>query len=129
MLFSVDRILVTAAGETAAEHADSPRQERQGATRVRHDDTEFRTARRCPAENQVDDRARAIEGELDHWARISERTLLPAYRRGGMNEDHRAPPIELIEHRVQPFVAEVPPIEVGQTNHSVELGLARRIAS
>src|SRR5271156_1462558 len=121
MLFGADRILVDAADESAAEHADSPRQERDSAAGVRHDDPEFRTARRRPAEYQVDDCPGAVEGELDHRTRISERTLLPAYRRGRMNEDYRTPAVELIEDRVQPLVAEVHTVEVGQYDYAVEL--------
>src|SRR5580692_6581940 len=103
-----------AAGDAPVEHADSPRQERQSATSVRHDEPDFRTARRSPAEYQVDHRPRAVEGELDHRTRISERTLLPAYRRSRMNEDHRAPAVELIEDRIESLVAEIHAIEVGQ---------------
>src|ERR1700722_6617058 len=120
MFFSADWT-PAGAGETAAEHAYSPGQERQSATGVRHDETEFETTRRRPTENQVDHRTRAVEGELDHRTRISERTLLPAYRRGRMNEDYRAPAVELIEDRVEPLVAEVHAVEVGQHDYAVEL--------
>src|ERR1700735_4893894 len=126
MLFRADRRTPTA-NETAAEHADSPRQERQSATCVRHDDTKFRTARRRSAEYQIDHCPRAVEGELDHRTRISERTLLPADRRGGMNEDHCAAAIELIEDRVQPLVAEIHAVEVGQHDYAVKLERIQRI--
>src|ERR1700722_2288676 len=126
MFFSADWILPA---ETTREHTDSPRQERQSATGVRHDETEFRTARRRPTENQVDHCPRAVEGEFDHRTRISERTLLPAYRRGRMNEDDCAPAVESLEARVEPLVAEVHAVEVGQHDYAVELERIQRIGN
>src|SRR5208282_2820456 len=127
MLFSADRSTPAAAGETAAEHAYSPSQERQSAARVRHDDAEFRTTHRRSAEYQVDHRPRAVECEFDHWPRISERALLPTYRRGGMNEDYCCPAVELIEDRIQPLVTEVHAVEVGQHDYAVELERIQRV--
>ena len=39
----------------------------------------------------------------------------------GMNEDHSAPAVELIEDRIQPLVAEVYAVEVGEHDYAVEL--------
>src|SRR5271155_2031749 len=76
---------------------------------------------------EVRDRARRIGGEVDERVREAEGMRRGIGRRSGMNEDHRAPPLQLLEDGVELLVAEVDTPRIREEHDAVELQGVERV--
>ena len=110
-------------GEDHRERGDAVGDHRQGRARVRNDDLDVRVPGDRATEHQVDDRAGGVEEELEHRSWAAERRVLPADRRGGVQEDPRPAPVELVEHRLERRITEVGAVQVGEQHHAVDAQL------
>ena len=91
--------------------AEAPQHRRQRPAAVRQDVRDVREALDGPRQEEVDDAARGVEEELEHRPReVRERQggLTVGHAGcGRVDENDRLAPVQLLEYRVEVFVAQV----------------------
>ena len=101
--------------------ANAMREERQRAAAMRYDDAHVRATAERPRCNQVHDHPRSIEREFHDRRGKAQLLDVKSRRRDRMHEHDRLAPVEFIENRIEPFVAEIDAVDVRKQDDAVEL--------
>jgi len=94
---------------------------------VSQDHGDVRVSEEPPGIDCVHHGAGGVEGELDHRARTAACRGIKARRLHGVDEDGRASPIQLREHRVECGVSEVCAVVVGDQDEPVRVEVVERM--
>src|SRR5437867_10294493 len=112
----------------AFEHRDSLGEKRHRPATVRDDEANIRAALQGAGKNKIDDSARRIEHVFHDKRRRVQARMLRCFAVGRMNENNGLAPVELIEYRIEPGIAQVPVIHTGKKAYTVEMQDIERIA-
>ena len=105
------------------------REERQRAAAMRYDDAHVRATAERPRCNQVHDHPRSIEREFHDRRGKAQLLDVKSRRRDRMHEHDRLAPVEFIENRIEPFVAEIDAVDVRKQDDAVELEHVERMGN